>query len=300
MTPAARKWLRRGALTLVGLAVLAGAGLWLGTQLAERKMQRKIDVKVQPVALLELGNTAAIERGRYLYASRGCADCHGANGGGRTFVDDPNGVRVAGPHISPGPGSVTAAYRPEDWVRAIRHGVHPLGRPLMIMPSEDYNRFTDGDLAALVAYIRAMPPAQGGAAVIELPLPVRALYGYGLILDAAAKIDHSLPPAAPVPEGVSVAHGAYVANMCIGCHGAKLAGGKIPGGPPDWPPAARLAPGEGSVMARYPDAESLLHLFKTGQRADGTAVKVMPFESLRAISETDARALHLYLKSLAG
>jgi mono/diheme cytochrome c family protein len=172
---------------------------------------------------------------------------------------------------------VTAAYRPVDWVRAIRHGVHPLGRPLMIMPSEDYNRFTDGDLAALVAYIRAMPPAQGGAAVIELPLPVRALYGYGLILDAAAKIDHSLPPAAPVPEGVSVAHGAYVANMCIGCHGAKLAGGKIPGGPPDWPPAARLAPGEGSVMARYPDAESL-----------------------RAISDTDARALHLYLKSLAG
>jgi hypothetical protein len=129
---------------------------------------------------------------------------------------------------------------------------------------------------------------------------VRALYGYGLIPDAAARIDHSLPPATPVPEGVSVAHGAYVANMCIGCHGAKLAGGKIPGGPPDWPPASRLAPGEGSVMARYSDAESLLHLFKTGLRADGTAVKVMPFESLRAISETDARALHLYLKSLAG
>jgi cytochrome c len=83
MTPTASKWLRRGAVTLMGMVVLAGAGLWLGTQLAERKMQRKIDVKVQPVALLDLGNTVAIERGRYLYASRGCADCHGGNGGGR-------------------------------------------------------------------------------------------------------------------------------------------------------------------------------------------------------------------------
>jgi cytochrome c553 len=101
-----------------------------------------------------------------------------------------------------------------------------------------------------------------------------------------------------VPEGVSVQHGAYVANMCLGCHGAQLAGGKIPGGPPDWPAASRLAPGEGTVMTRYPDAESMMRLFKTGKRPDGTPVQVMPFESLREISETDMRALHLYLRQL--
>jgi len=89
-----------------------------------------------------------------------------------------------------------------------------------------------------------------------------------------------------------------VANMCLGCHGAQLAGGKIPGGPPDWPAASRLAPGEGTVMARYPDAESMMRLFKTGKRPDGTPVQVMPFESLREISETDMRALHLYLRQL--
>jgi cytochrome c553 len=207
-------------------------------------------------------------------------------------------MRVVGPHIGPGPGSVTAGYRPEDWVRVIRHGVHPLGRPLMIMPSEDYNRFTDDDLASLVAYVRSLPSMPGAAAVVDLPLPVRALYGFGLIQDAAAKIDHTRPPAAPVPEGVSVQHGAYVANMCLGCHGAQFVGGKIPGGPPDWPPASRLAPGEGTVMARYPDAESMMRMFKTGKRPDGTPVQVMPFESLREISETDMRALHLYLRQL--
>lgn len=298
MTAAAGRWLRRAGALVGALVLLAAAALWFGLHQAEQKMQRKVDVVVQPVALRPLTDTAALDRGRYLYASRGCVDCHGANGGGRTFIDDPNGLRVAGPHIGPGPGSVTAGYRPDDWVRVIRHGVHPLGRPLMIMPSEDYNRFTDDDLASLVAYIRSLPPTEGGAAVVDLPLPVRALYGFGLIQDAAAKIDHTRPPAAPVPEGVSVQHGAYVANMCLGCHGAQLAGGKIPGGPPDWPAASRLAPGEGTVMTRYPDAESMMRLFKTGKRPDGTPVQVMPFESLREISETDMRALHLYLRQL--
>jgi len=31
----------------------------------------------------------------------------------------------------------------------------------MIMPCEDYNRFTDADVAAVVAYVRSLPAAQG-------------------------------------------------------------------------------------------------------------------------------------------
>ena len=72
------------------------------------------------------------------------------------------------------PGSVVVGYKPEDWVRSIRHGVNPQGRALMVMPSEDYNRLTDDDLASLVAYLRHIEPASGGGPVIELPLPVRA------------------------------------------------------------------------------------------------------------------------------
>ena len=37
---------------------------------------------------------------------------------------------------------------------------------------------------------------------------------------------------------------------------------------------------------------------QTGKRPDGTPIQVMPFESLREMSDTDVRALHLYLKSL--
>jgi mono/diheme cytochrome c family protein len=265
----------------------------VGAWLADRKLNRVVRVDVAAVALP--ADAAALDRGRYLYASRGCVDCHGADGAGRTFVND-GGLRIAGPNISPGPGSVVAAYRAEDWVRTLRHGVKPDGRPVMVMPSEDYSRLTDLDLGALAAYVRSLPPAAGGPAVIDLPLPVRALYAAGVVKDAAEKIDHTLPPAQPVPEGVTVEHGRYVAQMCVGCHGRDFAGGRIPGAPPDWPPAADLRPGAG--LAAYPEASSLLAMFRSGRRADGSVVQVMPFESLRAVSETDVRALHLFLKSL--
>ena len=290
-----RQWLKAAAWVLAAVVGVAAVAVFAGLQLAQQKMQRKVEVTVQPVAART--DAPALERGKYLYASRGCVDCHGANGAGRMFVED-GGLRIAGPNITTGPGGVVGAYQPVDWVRAIRHGVNPQGRALMIMPSEDYNRFTNDDLGALVAYITALPPVAGKGAVVDLPVPVRVLYGFGVIKDAAARIDHRLAPQQPVAEGVTLAHGAYVANMCIGCHGEKLAGGKIPGGPPDWPPASNLTPGSGSVMPRYPDADSLIKMFRSGKRPDGSAIKVMPFESLREMSETDLRALHLYLKGL--
>jgi mono/diheme cytochrome c family protein len=291
------KWIRRGGIAVVVLAGLAGGAIFLGLRMADSRMQRTVDVKVQPVAYRT--DTASVERGKYLFESRGCVDCHGANGAGRTFVEKGDDLKIKGPNISPGPGTVVAAYQPQDWVRTIRHGVAPSGRPLLVMPSEDYNRFTDDDLASLVAYVRSLPPAQGTGPEIKLPLPARVLYGFGAIPDAASRIDHSLPPQQPIPEAVSVDHGKYVANMCLGCHGEKLAGGKIPGGPPDWPAAANLTPGAGSVMPHYPNADALLKLFRTGKRPDGSEVLVMPFSSLRNMSETDVRALYLYLKTLA-
>ena len=285
------KWM---AGILVVLVLALGIAIISGLQLGERKRLRVVDVPLAPVAYAT--DAPAQERGRYLIQSRGCVDCHGVDGGGRDFVNDGKGTHIAGPNITP--GGVVASYQPADWDRTIRHGVKPDGRPVRVMPSEDYNRFTNADLASLVAYVRSLTPRQGGVAVVELPLPARVLYGLGAIPDAAERIDHKLPPSAPVASGVTVAHGAYVANMCIGCHGEKLSGGKIATGPPDWPAAANITPGEGSVMPRYKDADAFLAMFRSGKRADGASIAVMPFESFSKMNEVDIRAVYAFLQTV--
>lgn len=290
-----KKWMRRTLWSAAALAVFAGCGIAAAIVAAEVKRHRTVDVTVAAVPVL--ADAASVARGEYLYQSRACMDCHGQNAAGRRFVED-GGMVIQGPKIGPGAGSVTAAYRSEDWVRAIRHGLKPGGEPLFAMPSEDYNRLTDADLGALIAYLKQVPDAPGGAAVIQLPLPVRALYGVGLIQDAAAKIDHRRAPQAPVPEGATAEHGGYVANLCLGCHGGQLSGGRIPGAPPAWPAAPNLTPGKESVLPRYAKEQDFVQMMRTGRRPDGSAIAVMPFEAFGRMNDADLRGLYAYLQTL--
>jgi mono/diheme cytochrome c family protein len=286
------KWVGGG----IALLLVLGLGLALvANMMYERKRDRIVALDVKGVSVVS--DEAALARGKYLFASRGCAGCHAANGAGSVFIDDAaGGFRARSPNITP--AGVVAKYTEADWVRAIRHGVRPDGRALFIMPCEDYNRFTDADVAALIAFARSLPPVPGGAAEFTVPLPVKALYALGVVKDASEKIDHRLPPAQPVAEGVTPEHGRYVANLCGGCHGPGLSGGKIAGGPPAWPAASNLTPGPGTVMTTYDSADKLKALFRSGKRPDGSAVAVMPFETLREINDTDVAALYAYLKTL--
>lgn len=293
-----KTWIKVTGLGALGVVVLAAGALVIGAQLGERKMQRRVALKIAPVE--QRSDAASVERGRYVFMSRGCIECHGTNGAGKTFIDDGKGMLVHAPNISPGPGNVVAAYTADDWTRTIRHGVKPDGRPLIVMPSEDYARMNDADLASLVAFLRQMPGAAGERATIQFPTLVKALYAFGVVKDAAERIDHTLPPPPSVADAPTAAHGAYLVNACIGCHGAGLTGGRIPGAPPEWPAAANLTPGEGSAMQRYATVEAFRAMLRTGKRPDGTAVStVMPFAALREINDVDTTALFLHLKSLA-
>ena len=55
-----------------------------------------------------------------------------AGGGGRVFEDPLVGV-IANANLTGGQGSEVIGYTTEDWVRSIRHGVDPAGKPLIIM-----------------------------------------------------------------------------------------------------------------------------------------------------------------------
>jgi hypothetical protein len=67
-------------------------------------------------------------------------------------------------HLTGGAGSECADYAVEDWVRSIRHGLGPEGKPLVTMPSQQHWVMSDDDLGALLAYIQSLPPVDS-----ELP-----------------------------------------------------------------------------------------------------------------------------------
>ena len=73
------------------------------------------------------------------------------------FIDDPALGRVIAPNLTRGRGGVGATFSDADFVRAIRHGVDPSGRPLLIMPADDYTHFSDADLGMIIAYVRSLP-----------------------------------------------------------------------------------------------------------------------------------------------
>jgi mono/diheme cytochrome c family protein len=284
--------------SVAGLVVVGIAAAAVVSRLADRKLHRIVELP--PMQVTFAAAASQLEHGEYLFKTRGCMECHGADGGGHVVVDDKeSGFFVRAPNITTGAASPAREYTDADWVRAVRHGVKRSGEPIFLMPSDDYAQMTDADVGAIVAYVRSLPPADtGGAEISPLSLPFKALYLFGAIQDAAEKIDHSVPPPATVADD-PLSRGRYIAQSCTGCHGRGFSGGKIPGTPPSWPAAANLTSAPDSAMALYTSADQFKSMFRTGKRPDGSAVsEVMPFKSLTHMNDAEIDDLFAYLKSL--
>lgn len=129
-----------------------------------------------PLADVDLDAIArerAVARGKHLVESLyPCAECHGADFGGGTMVDDPAIGTILGPNLTTGKGSRTVNYAAADWDRMVRHGVRPdeKGSP---MPSKDFFAMSDQELSDIVSYIRSLPPVDA-----EVPAGPLAKYSY--------------------------------------------------------------------------------------------------------------------------
>jgi mono/diheme cytochrome c family protein len=283
--------------SLVVLATGAGIAAGAAVLLSERKMNRVVDV---PIAAVNLASfNPSVERGEYLFVTRGCSECHGTRGEGKVVIDDPStGLYVFSPNLTRGGGGAAARYSDTDWIAILRHGLKPGRIPAFVMPSEDYAQMADEDVASLVTYIRAMPPSAERKAELRIPLLVKALYVVGIAQDASEKIDHTKVAPTRVPVDTH-AQGEYISKTCVGCHGQGFSGGPIPGAPPAWPAAANLTSATDSAMTtRYPSIDQFRQMMRTGKRADGTSIGVMPFESLRVMSDAELDALFGFLKNL--
>jgi mono/diheme cytochrome c family protein len=248
-----------------------------------------------------LARAQAIERGRHLVESRyACIECHGTNFGGGVMVDDPMLGQFLGPNITTGTGSRSAGYGPADWDRIVRHGVRSDGRPAA-MPSEDFQRMTDQELADVVAYIRSQPAVNN-----EVPPATLGPLGKVLVAVGAFKLSadmigsHDTPhEVLPPPPEVSPEFGRHLAAVCTGCHQPDLGGGKIVGGDPSWGPAANLTRHETGLSDwEYAD---FVRAMREGKRPDGTDIKppmTLVFPYVQKMTEVELEALWTYIQSM--
>jgi cytochrome c553 len=283
--------------------VIVGAGLVIGLVVgavylvSDAMLNRTIDVPSASIAIPN--DISAIQRGQHMASAVAlCGACHGQNLAGRVFIDDPLLARIVAPNLTRGGGGVGAVRTDADFARAIRDGVDPSGRQLLIMPSDDYNHFGDDDLGAIIAYVRALP-------AINTSLPRSELRAFGRVLfvadqmplQPAATIDRSTPrPAAPA-RAVSVEYGNYLAATagCPTCHGPGLSGGKLPQSQPKAIPAANITPGG---LGDWSEAD-FFRVMRTGMRPDGRAIDMsMPWPYYAQLTDNELRAIWRFLQAV--
>jgi mono/diheme cytochrome c family protein len=284
------KWVGRIVGGLVILIIIAVGTVYA---LAERKLNGT--TYTTATDSLSIPNDAAsIEHGRHLVAAVGkCAACHGQNLGGELALDDPAFARLTAPNITPSKAGVGAKSN-ADLVRSIRYGVRSDGKSLIFMPSEAFNRFSDRDLAAIIAYLRTVPPVDAAPPPKRSVGPIgRALLAFGVLKLPAEIVRRGSNRLPDVPEGATREYGDYLVTTggCTGCHGESLSGGREI----DGVPAANLTP---AALGKWTEAD-FVKAIRNGVRPDGRILSaVMPWPLMKELSDTELSAMWMYLRSI--
>lgn len=289
-------WTARLAGGLVALVVVAYGAVHL---LSVQRAGASVIVPVH-FASVDLADASLVAEGARLAKVRGCVDCHGANLGGRLFINEPMIGVVYAANLTSGRGGRGAEMTPEDWELAIRHGVRRDGTQLAVMPSQEFSELTDRDVAAIIAYARSVEP------VASEPFPAPKLGPMGRVLYLAGQIpaypaadmEHKTTHRASIVPEVSAEFGSYVTHSCTGCHGSNFSGGKIAGAPPTAPLAGNLTPDEATGIGSWSEAD-FIRAMREGVRPDGRKLDpFMPVPLTKHMTDTELKAAYLYLRTV--
>ena len=241
--------------------------------------------------------TRAIARGEHLVRTRvGCNGCHGADLGGQALIDETLVGYWAAPNLTSGPGSVTRDYTAADWDRAVRHGVRKGGRSSS-MPSIEFQTLSDHELSDIVAYIRSLPPVDRTMPPIGIGPLFSFIVAFGKDTLIAFDLDHQKPhPLEPPIEAANAELGGHIAQVCRGCHGPNLSGGKV-AGDPNMPIVANLTPHETGLQG-WTEAD-FFRALREGKKKDGSAIlPQMPWKAYGQMNDVELKALWAFIRTL--
>ncbi len=280
-------------LLYLSLPVLAVAAfLWGRSELAITRVylipNEALVLEVEP-------SDALLGRGRHIAtAVAQCQFCHGSDLGGREMANDFLLGRLRSTNLTGGRGGIGATYTEADWVRALRFGVGRDGRSLALMPSVYLSRLTDRDLAAVIVYLKQVPPVdQEAASGMKAGVLARIALSAGGANDLLSAGEIANRTRVLRSEGSSDSLPSdYLVDVgnCRICHHADLRGGLHPLALPDEPPPSDLRPGGAMAGWRLADFERAM---RSGVTPDGRELdrEYMPWPAYAALTDDEIESL---------
>lgn len=288
-----KKWLKR--LAMLVLLLVAGIGLLIGVAWwrSNAALAEVYDVNDAPLPMAD----ADLKRGKHLFTSRGCAECHGADGHGEIDIDAGPVFQARAANISP--AGLGNRYNANALGVAIRHGLRDDGTTLIFMPSADWADMSDRDTADLVAYLQTLPPAGSPREPSRLGPVGRVLWWLGKAdpLLSATIIDHRPRQRGAPPAAATAEYGAYLVPLCQGCHKPDLTGGVEL--EPGAPKSSNINLARGGLEG-WSEADFVAAM-RSGKRPDGSQIaNLMPWRTVGAMNDTELAALWAYMDKPPG
>jgi len=261
-------------------------------------------------ALAEPAPPEVVAHGKSLVEASDCATCHTADpqrpfAGGKR-IDTPFGA-IYSPNLTPDRETGIGDWSDADFVRALRFGVAPdSSRYYPAFPYPYFTKFTRGDILAIRAYLSTLTPFRNEEPPPALRFPlnfrvVMRVWNYFFFKPGILEPDQQ--------KDIDWNRGRYLvegAGHCGACHtpknmfgadrrGQAFAGGRVG----DWF-APRLDGAARSGLKSW-SVDDIVEYLQSGRNArshaDGLMAEVV-VNSTSKISDGDARAIAVYLKSL--
>ena len=261
-------------------------------------------------ALAEPAPPEVVAHGKSLVEASDCATCHTADpqrpfAGGKR-IDTPFGA-IYSPNLTPDRETGIGDWSDADFVRALRFGVAPdSSRYYPAFPYPYFTKFTRGDILAIRAYLSTLTPFRNEEPPPALRFPlnfrvVMRVWNYFFfkpgILEPDQQKDIDWNRGRYLVEGAGHCGACYTPKNMFGAdrRGQTFAGGRVG----DWF-APRLDGAARSGLKSW-SVDDIVEYLQSGRNArshaDGLMAEVV-VNSTSKISDGDARAIAVYLKSL--
>lgn len=304
------RWLRRTVLAVTGIAAALVLAVVGAATYASHVVAKRWDVPAPPIG--RATDAALVARGERLFRSA-CFECHADRDGivsGRRMADVPAFLGTFhSSNLTAHPEAGVGGWSDAELARAIRFGIRPDGRGILVMSA--YAGISDEDLSAIIGYMRSGDPMFTPVAATR-PAPEVTLVGKLILaavvgFDPAAKAAHVTAP----PPGPSAEYGRYLAEHvvdCWGCHTAGFSPSKLHGEDayaggfelltPDGRSilTSNITPDEETGIGRW-SRDEFVRAVREGVRPDGRPVR-LPMPRYAALSDDELTAIWAHLRTI--